>query len=118
MFSFTRRAFDHVNEGGGAASPMPHARRPKIGLALSSGVARGWSHIGVVQEFAAQGIHFDVIAGTSIGAVVGGCHAAGRLDAIESFARSLTKRSVLGLMDFSFSSVGLIGGGKLKGRLL
>ena len=48
MFSFTRRAFDHVNEGGGAASPMPYARRPKIGLALSSGVARGWSHIGVV----------------------------------------------------------------------
>ncbi|MCX7900500.1 MAG: patatin-like phospholipase family protein, partial [Methylocystis sp.] len=67
---------------------------PTIGLALGAGAARGWSHIGVLRELAAQGIVPDVVAGTSIGAVVGGSYAAGKLDQIETFARSLTKRRV------------------------
>ena len=59
------------------------------------------------------GLKPDVIIGTSIGAVVGGCHAAGKLDALEAFARSLTKSRVLWLMDFHIGS-GLISGERLK----
>ena len=59
-------------------------RRPKIGLALGAGAARGWSHIGILRELEAVGFKPDVIAGTSIGALVGGCYAAGELDAHRS----------------------------------
>ena len=54
--------------------------RTRIGIALGGGAARGWAHIGVLRTLAAAGIVPDVIAGTSIGAVVGGCFAAGQLD--------------------------------------
>jgi NTE family protein len=89
----------------------------KIGLALGGGAARGWSHIGVMRVLAREGIVPDVIAGCSIGAVVGGCYAAGKLDELEAFALSLTKRRVMGLLDFHFSGSGLIAGGRLQ-RLL
>lgn len=88
----------------------------KIGVALGGGAARGWSHIGVMRALDGAGIVPDIIAGCSIGAVVGGCYAAGKLDEIEAFARSLTKRRVMGLLDFHFGS-GLISGGRLQ-RLL
>lgn len=91
--------------------------QPLIGLALGAGAARGWSHIGVLRELAEQGIHPDIVAGTSIGAVVGGCYAAGRLDQIEAFARSLTRRRVFTLMDLSFSGASLITGERLKAAL-
>lgn len=92
-------------------------RKPKIGIALGAGVARGWSHIGVLQELAEHGIFPDVIAGTSIGAVVGGCYAAGCLDQLTEFALSLTRRRVLGFMDLSLSGLGLFAGTKLKKSL-
>ena len=57
-----------------------------------------------------MGVAPDVIVGASIGAVVGGCFAAGRLDELEDFARSLTKRSVFNLLDISLRGGGLIGG--------
>ena len=91
--------------------------QPTIGLALGAGAARGWSHIGVLRELSDQGIYPDVIAGTSIGAVIGGCYAAGKLDAIETFARSLTKRRVFTLMDLSFSGASLITGERLRSAL-
>jgi len=96
--------------------PRPDGQ-PLIGLALGAGAARGWSHIGVLRELAAQGIYPDIVAGTSIGAVVGGCYAAGRLDEIEAFARSLTRRRVFTLMDLSFSGASLITGERLKSAL-
>ncbi|MGO4573926.1 patatin-like phospholipase family protein [Microvirga sp. 2TAF3] len=91
--------------------------RIKIGLALGGGAARGWSHIGVMRALSDAGIVPDVIAGCSIGAVVGGCYAAGKLDELEAFALSLTKRRVMGLLDFHISGSGLIAGGRLQ-RLL
>ena len=57
------------------------------------------------------------MVGSSIGTLVGGCYAAGRLDMLEAFARSLTRRRVLGLLDFSFTGSGLIGGERLRARL-
>jgi NTE family protein len=92
------------------------SRKPLLGLALGGGAARGWAHVGVLQALMQAGLTPDVIAGTSIGAVVGGCHAAGKLDELQDFAASLTKRRVVGLMDFHLGS-GLISGGRLR-RLL
>jgi NTE family protein len=89
----------------------------KIGLALGGGAARGWAHIGVIRALAAAGIKPDIIAGTSIGAVVGGCYAAGQLDELEGFARELTVRRVFGYLDFNFSGTGLISGQRLCDRL-
>lgn len=91
--------------------------RPRIGLALGGGAARGWAHIGVLEVLAEAGYAPDVIAGTSIGAVVGGCFAAGKLEQLRDFALGLTKRRVVGLMDFHIGGAGLIAGGRLK-RLL
>jgi NTE family protein len=85
----------------------------KIGLALGGGSARGWAHIGVLRALNAEGIHPDIIAGTSIGAVVGGCYVAGELGALEQFARELTRRKVLGFLDFNFAGSGLIHGQRL-----
>ena len=91
--------------------------RPTIGLALGGGGARGFAHIGVLRTLLAHSIEPDIIVGTSIGAVVGGCHAAGRLDVIEEWARGMTKRGILGYLDISLGGGGLIGGGKLAARL-
>ncbi|MFN3868302.1 MAG: patatin-like phospholipase family protein [Hyphomicrobiaceae bacterium] len=91
--------------------------KAKIGLALGGGAARGWAHIGVIRALEAVGIVPDIIAGTSIGAVVGGCHAAGHLDHLERFARELTARRVFGYLDFNFAGSGLISGQKLCQRL-
>ncbi len=111
------RSGDSLSAAGGGAGAPDKGRRPRIGLALGAGAARGWSHIGVLQELEARKIPIDVIAGASIGAVVGGCYAAGKLDELEKFARSLTKRRVFSLMDLSFSGAGMMSGGKLRDEL-
>jgi NTE family protein len=85
----------------------------KIGVALGGGSARGWAHIGVLRGLKEAGIVPDIIAGTSIGAVVGGCYVAGELDALEGFARDLTRRKVLSFLDFNFTGSGLINGNRL-----
>ncbi|MEQ1865894.1 MAG: patatin-like phospholipase family protein [Micropepsaceae bacterium] len=87
--------------------------RPQIVLALGGGVARGWAHIGVLRTLAQAGLEPDVICGTSIGAVIGGLHLAGKLDAIERWARSLTQRKLIGFLDLTLGGVGLFGGEKL-----
>jgi NTE family protein len=98
-------------------APLRSSVRPTIGLALGGGGARGFAHIGVLRTLLAHAIEPDIIVGTSIGAVVGGCHAAGRLDLIEEWARGLTKRGILGYLDISLTGGGLIGGGRLAARL-
>src|SRR5262245_32123801 len=88
-----------------------------IGLALCGGAARGWAHIGVLKTLFDAGIVPDVVVGTSIGAVVGGCYVAGRLDEVERFARDLTRRKVFGFLDFNMRGSGLITGQRLCDRL-
>jgi NTE family protein len=92
-------------------------RRPVIGLALGGGAARGFAHIGIVRTLVAHGIVPDVVVGTSIGAVVGGAYAAGHLDTLEEWARSLQRRNILGYLDIRLNGSGLIGGDKLAAQL-
>jgi len=105
---------------GAAASPgttAPTSERPTIGLALGGGGARGFAHIGVIRALVEHGITPDVVVGTSIGAVVGGCYAAGRLDLLANWASRLTRRGILSYLDISLSGGGLIGGGRLAAEL-
>ncbi|MGL4323219.1 MAG: patatin-like phospholipase family protein [Beijerinckiaceae bacterium] len=98
-------------------APAQITPRPKIGLALGSGAARGWSHIGVLQVIAERNIPIDVITGTSMGAVAGGCFASGKLNEMEGFARALTRSRVLQLLDFHIYGAGLISGHRIRRRL-
>src|SRR4051795_12936268 len=92
-------------------------RRPVIGLALGGGAARGIAHIGIVRTLVAHGIIPNVVVGTSIGAVIGGAYAAGHLNTLEEWARSLQPRSVFGYLDIRLNGSGLIGGAKLAAQL-
>jgi NTE family protein len=88
-----------------------------IGLALGGGAARGFAHIGIVRTLLDHGIVPNVVVGTSIGAVVGGAYAAGHLDKLEEWARSLQPRNILGYLDIRLNGSGLIGGDKLAAQL-
>jgi NTE family protein len=90
---------------------------PSIGLVLGSGAARGFAHIGVMRALQAHGIKPDIIVGTSMGALVGGCYATDQLDTLEDWARSLTMRRIIGYLDVRIGGSGLIGGGRLANRL-
>ena len=91
--------------------------QPIIGLALGGGVARGWAHIGVVQRLQELGIRPDIVAGTSVGALVGGFWLSGNLDALEGWARSLTKTRMLSYFDVALNGSGLMGGKRLEKAL-
>lgn len=94
------------------------SRRPAtIGLALGSGVARGWAHIGVLRALEREGIQPDIICGTSIGAVVGGGYVAGKLDHVESWARAMTQRKLFRFLDIGLGTGGLLQGNKLASEL-
>jgi len=84
-----------------------------IGLALGSGVARGWAHIGVLRALERCGIKPDIVCGTSIGALIGGVYLGGRLDALEAWARQLTKLRLSRLFDFQLGYGGLIAGRRI-----
>src|SRR5208337_1186666 len=102
------------------SDPGPAGGRPRtarIGVVLGAGAARGWAHIGALHELNALGVRPEVIVGSSIGSLVGGCYAAGKLDILEAFARSLTRRRMFGLLDLSFAGGGLIGGERLRAKL-
>ena len=86
--------------------------KPKIGLALGSGSARGWAHIGVLRALQDAGITPDILSGCSIGALVGAAYADGDLDQLEHWATGLAWQDVVGLLDVGLAG-GLIKGDKL-----
>jgi NTE family protein len=114
---------DASDPGGPSMNDMSHIpspatpRKSKIALALGGGAARGWAHIGVLRALDEEGIEIGMIAGTSIGALVGGCYLAGKLDELETFARSLTMRRIASLLDFTIRGSGLFGGMRLTKRM-
>lgn len=91
-----------------------HPPKTRIGLALGSGSARGWAHIGVIRALHEAGIEPDMVCGTSVGALVGAAYVAGELDPLETWVRSLRLQTVVGFLDFSLNG-GLIKGEKLIG---
>ncbi|SSC66581.1 patatin-like phospholipase family protein [Ciceribacter selenitireducens] len=104
----------------GAIPPVKEPEKPrktKIALALGGGAARGWAHIGVLRALDEAEIEVGMIAGTSIGALVGGCYLAGKLDELEAFARSLTMRRIASLLDLTIGGGGLLGGMRLTKRM-
>jgi len=87
-------------------------RKPRIGVALGAGSARGWAHIGVLRRLVEAGIAPEVVCGTSIGALVGAVYADDDLARFERWVDDLTWRKVVGYFDLSFGS-GILKGGKL-----
>ncbi len=85
-------------------------RKVKIGLALGSGAARGWSHIGVINALQRLGIEIDIVAGCSIGSLVGAAYSCGKLPELETWVRSFSYWDVLRLMDLSWQRGGLLRG--------
>ena len=88
-----------------------------VSLVLGSGGARGLAHIGVIHALEKAGLEIRHISGASMGALIGGIHAAGRLDAYEEWVRALDQSDVLALVDWSFSGGGLIRGRKIIDKL-
>jgi len=80
----------------------------KIALVLSGGGARGIAHIGVIEELEKRGYEITSIAGTSMGALVGGMYAAGKLEEYKNWMCSLDKMKVFSLVDFTFSADGIV----------
>ena len=89
-------------------------RTPRIGIALGSGSARGWAHVGVLRALAREGIEPQIISGCSIGAFVGAVAAAGDLEKLGGWVETLGWQDVVGLMDMGLRG-GLIKGDKLIG---
>ena len=89
----------------------------RIGLALGSGSSRGWAHIGIIKALAELGVRPDIICGCSIGSIVGAAHAAGNLDRLEGWVRSLNKRDVAGFFELSLTLNGFVDAERLSSFL-
>jgi NTE family protein len=89
----------------------------KVSLVLGSGGARGLAHIGVIRTLEEAGAHMEAIAGSSMGALVGGIYAAGKLKAYEDWVCSLEQSDVFSLVDWTFSGGGLIKGRRIINKL-
>lgn len=88
----------------------------KVALALGSGAARGWAHIGVIKALEEMGVRINMVAGTSIGSLVGAGYASGRLAEIEQWVQGMNRWEVFNLLDFGFNHGGIIGGEKVFNR--
>ncbi len=86
------------------------ASRPRVALALGSGAARGWAHIGVLEVLLQADVPIDIIAGSSAGALVGAAHACGALENLKRRVLELTMRQVLATVELRFSRGGIVTG--------
>lgn len=105
---------DEGNGTHGNGHGMHITTAPRIGIALGSGLARGFAHVGVMRALKRHGIEPTIVAGTSMGALIGGAYLSDRLDAVEEWAFSLNRMKVLSYLDFRVRSGGLIGGSRLQ----
>jgi len=103
-----------MSEQAARSSVLPPAD-PRIGIALGSGSARGWAHIGVLRALAEMGVQPGVVAGSSIGAFVGASYASNQLDALAGWVTNLTWKDIFGFMDFSLLEGGVFRGDKIMG---
>ncbi|MBN2690313.1 MAG: patatin-like phospholipase family protein [Burkholderiaceae bacterium] len=96
-----------------ASVPAQSRKRPRLGLALGGGSARGMAHLGVLRAFADAGVQIDCIAGCSIGALVGAIAASGRTDGLEAVFKTFDWKKTLSFFDVVFPRSGLIDGAKV-----
>lgn len=87
--------------------------KKNVTLVLSGGGARGFAHVGAIEELESRGYTINSIAGTSMGALVGGVYAAGKMNEYKEWVYNLDKQKIFKLLDFSFSNQGLIKGDKV-----
>ena len=85
----------------------------KIGIALGSGSAKGWAHIGVFKALEELGVKPDIVAGCSIGAFVGAAYATGNLNKLEQWINGFSNWDVMSMMDISWRRGGLMSGEKV-----
>ncbi len=97
---------------------MSTTNRKTVSLVLGSGGARGLAHIGVIHWLEENDFKIKSIVGCSIGAVIGGIYAAGKLDVYEQWVRTLTKVDIVTLLDLSWEKSGLVRGEKLVNTLI
>ena len=102
---------------GARTSEDRRCDRPRVGLALGSGAARGWSHIGVIEALVEAGVNFDVVCGTSIGALVGAAYISGQLPALKEWALAMNWRQMVAMLDIRFNGGGLISGQAIMRKL-
>lgn len=96
---------------------MKSPQKKSVSLVLGSGGARGLAHIGIIKWLEENGYEIRSIAGTSMGALIGGIYAAGKLDIYEQWVRALRKRDVMQLLDFAYSRAGLFSGDRIITKL-
>jgi NTE family protein len=87
--------------------------KKKIGLALGGGAARGWAHVGVIEALSLCGVEADLVAGTSIGALVGSVHASGNLDGFKKAILEIDRKKIISMLDVVFPTCGLLDGKKV-----
>lgn len=92
--------------------------KKSIALVLSSGGSKGLAHIGVIKELERQGFKISSVSGSSIGSVIGGLYAMGKLDDYTNWVKSLNKKHIWGLMDFTISTNGLLKGNKIFEKMV
>ena len=92
---------------------MSSQKGTRISLVLGSGGARGLAHIGVIHWLEEHNYHIQSISGCSMGALVGGIYACGKLDVFETWVRAITKLDIIGLLDFSWGKQGLVEGERI-----
>ena len=97
---------------------MPASDKKTVSLVLGSGGARGLAHIGVIYELRDRGYEIESISGCSMGALVGGIYAAGKLGEFEDWVRAITKFDIVTLLDISWGRDGLVKGDKIIGTLI
>ncbi len=96
---------------------MPLSKAKTVSLVLGSGGARGLAHIGVIHWLEENGYQIKSISGCSMGALIGGIHAAGKLDDFENWVRAITRLDVVTLLDFSWKKNGLVKGDRIINTL-
>jgi len=108
--------FDIADPG---ALPVANAasRKPRIALALGAGAAKGLAHIGAIEVLEEHGYEVVAVAGTSMGALIGGIYAMGKLDIYRDWVSTLARFDVLRLVDWSFSGGGFIKGDRIMAAL-
>ena len=96
---------------------MTERIKKPVSLVLSSGGSKGLAHIGVINELEKQGFHISSVSGSSIGSVIGGLYAMGKLPEYTNWVKTLNRKGVWGLMDFTVSTNGLLKGEKVFDKM-